>query len=129
MKSKRRYTVYQHPLKKDLQAVKKGLCWPALFFGWMWALSQKLYEYAFLLFLVPLGNVAFKRQGHEFTGFTFLIGVVCIFLRIFLLIRAEKLKKCRLENRGYTSLGEVEAKTAQKAIDWVRSQQKMIEAG
>ena len=68
----KRFNIYVNP-KGDYEAVKKGWSWPAFFFGFIWALTKKMWLLAFLLFIIfgiftIYGNPIFVNIDKHFLG-------------------------------------------------------------
>lgn len=80
------YSLHKHPTLGQI-AVKDAFSWAAFFFGWIWALTKKLWSHAAL------------------------IGVV-----LALFIGAEIWQRTNLTSRGFTKKGTVKARTADQAF-------------
>jgi hypothetical protein len=131
----RYYNVFEHPAE-GFQAVKVGLAWPGLFFGIFWMIWKRLWRMVGVWFVaglvvMPLGRVlASLAERHKDAegGLSALIMVLTlawivgfalfVFLPLFL---GNRWREGHQKRRGYARIDTVEAWTARKAIERVRT--------
>jgi hypothetical protein len=69
------FTIFQHPSGK-IEAVKQGWSWPAFLFGFIWALSKRLYGVAAFTFFVGYAFAASNRRDDVQGAAVFILSVV-----------------------------------------------------
>lgn len=70
------FNVYKHPVN-GYQAVKQGFCWPAFFFGGVWALVSKMWGIAGLIILACIAlTIAQSAMAAGDAGMAALFGLV-----------------------------------------------------
>jgi len=110
------YTVHElagRPLDADgIVFVKEGFCWPAFFFGVLWALAQRLWlvvlgSFALLLAINGVLQYFGLGPGEAFvcsTAFQLLLG-----------FEANDLRRWTLARKGYTTIGIASGRTLEEA--------------
>ena len=112
------YDVYQHSKTGKYQAVKKGFCWPAFFFGGLWAFSRRLYLVGivigviFILFIVAEIGMSSKGLLYE----SMLVGLR-VFLQYAFARFANDIRVWFIKLRGYEKLSEVSANWYSAAVE------------
>ena len=100
----RTFEIYAHP-SRDLEAVKKGFSWPAIFFSWLWALAEKLWLVAFWLIVGPvlagLGLRFVILQIRSPGLAIFLVGMAVIACLLFVGFSANNWKRSTYIKREY----------------------------
>lgn len=120
----RQYAVYAHP-QAAAEAIKLGVCWPVLFFGWAWMLYRRLYLHALIwaslwslivLLWVAAGSAAWA-QGDRRVGMPLamlLSGAIVVWLLP--VFRGNRWCEEALRRRGYSRVAQLPAKTETEAI-------------
>ncbi|EIC23048.1 DUF2628 domain-containing protein [Thiorhodovibrio frisius] len=111
------FDVYKHPTRGH-EAVKRGFCWPAFFFSWIWAFIKKLWGMGFafigiMLVLVTI-ETAFEQGGSD-GG----VGVMLLLeLGVFFWFgsKGNDWRNNNLRKRGYDHVQTIEAETPDAAI-------------
>ena len=119
----RAFDLYQSPERDPrVEAVKYGFSWPALLFGWVWAIVKGMPALAAVLFGVDL---AFAWTETALTGPAWLVeGLGAAFLAKALAVGAlaNRWRRRHLVARGYRSVDRIEAHSVRGAIDsWLAS--------
>lgn len=119
----------------DLKAVKQGWCWPAFFFGWVWALVSGLWTTVGLLLAgwIILNIMAavygvFNTAGYSgdaagpvANGVAFAIFACFIVLKVLPGARGNQWRRSRMERQGFTRVQTVEAEGKPEAMALVRA--------
>ena len=112
------YDVYQHSKTGKYQAVKKGFCWPALFFGGLWAFSRRLYlvgiviGVTFVFFIAA--ELAMSSKGFLYES---MLAGLRVFLQCIFAWFANDIRVWFIKLRGYEKLSEVSANWYSAAIE------------
>lgn len=135
------FKVYKH-IAHGIQAVKQGWSWPAFLFDWIWACSNRLWQFSFgILFLILVihfviasnipdecryGLIFFSRSFNYGEGCTaiyvraaFVEGILLLALKLGVGMIGNSEKQFILARRGFKLLGEVSANSADHAIAMV----------
>lgn len=133
------FNVYQHPTL-GYQAVKVGFCWPAFFFGGIWALVSKMWVASALIWLIGLiagaiaaaiaggvlGVVDLNMRNEGYTGaipsaywdvvigFAELVGFLIV--QVVVGINGNKWRSKNLLGRGYEKIATVHAGNKEAAL-------------
>jgi len=111
----------------DYRAVKQGWCWPAFFFGSIWALFSGLWLTALLMFPIEfvfsiVGNNAHGAldpyEGYDETARLVVLAVLCIplVIRVVLGIVGNPWRARKLRRLGFSHVGRVKADGKAHAI-------------
>lgn len=113
----RTYEVYRHPTD-GMQAVKKGVSWPAFLFNVFWALLKRLWPQAAGLWfagVVYKSLTIFLAQEAPALG-SWVEPLLLLGIMTFAGLRGNEWVSERLSARGYRFLETVEAKSASAAV-------------
>ncbi|WP_287002818.1 DUF2628 domain-containing protein [Sphingobium sp.] len=112
------------------EAVKKGWCWPAFFFGSIWALFSGLWVAAFFIFPIDfLLTVAGNRSGDPYDRYDeaanliiLVIFSIPLLLRVLLGACGNKWRGQKLCRLGYAHIGRVVADGKEHAISMCKAE-------
>ena len=108
------FKVFKHPVG-TIEAVKQGWCWPAFFFGFMWALFSKMWVIGLsviaLIFLI--GMVTGPDISDGANGFINLCGFI---LAIVFGLKGNAWREENLRSRGFDLIDTVTASNKDGAI-------------
>jgi hypothetical protein len=109
------YDLFKHPNKR-YWAVKRGFCWPCLFFGSLWFLHVHLWWYALAILgigfpLILLSGEHLQRSANGERRIALLIA------RVVLAAIANKLLATSLPKRGYVLAHTLEAENDEHSIE------------
>lgn len=128
------FDVYEHPTE-SIDAVKKGFCWPAAFFGWIWALIAKQWTIAAALigYDIVSSAIAFSQTDLVYASFSqFQPSIIfCYFVTSKLLAiviaavvgaKGNDWRAANLLKNGYVLTATVQAKNRQDAMNqiWIK---------
>jgi hypothetical protein len=118
--------IYKHPTA-GLAAVKAGVSWPALFFGFMWMAGHKFWGRAGLWFVSSLWIVHLRERpdlfgiplndpaGHlVFAACWFGLNFICFF-------KGNRWREARLAESGYKFLEPASAESESEALSRMRA--------
>lgn len=109
---------------EDIQAVKIGFSWPALFFSWIWAFVFKIWGWgAAVLALTIAVNVIgeLAARGPGALGLGVVLAIAWIGVIVWFAAKANAIKKRHFINRGYRQQpGVFNAASKAAAVDAFR---------
>ena len=111
------FKVYEHELY-GYEAIKQGFSWPALFFGFIWAMVKKLWKVSVLLFLAfILINLlsTIVRESHSIL-LSLLSTVGYLFLWLIPALQGNMWREHQLETSGYHFIKTVVATNPAQAV-------------
>lgn len=114
------FHVYHHPLLK-YEAVKVGASWPALFFGILWMVGKRLWNWVLLwliliFFLAAMqGDTTLQNQSQDVfeSMFIMLANLALWFIPV---IYGNTWRESNLRNRGYTFKRAIYARNVDEAL-------------
>ncbi|MCA9443490.1 MAG: signal peptidase I, partial [Candidatus Omnitrophica bacterium] len=113
------YQVFEHP-EYGRKAVKEGFSWPAFFFGFLWALSKKLWLLALTYFLLKISfRVLLPILFGPYSNASergFLLFVLALF-PVVLGFYGNHWVGARLVRKGYSMKGRLNASNRRDAIE------------
>ena len=108
------FKVYKHPAR-GFEAVKVGFSWPALFFGLIWMLVKRLWNFAAIWFgLYIVLAIAESVAKSPFS--LFIIFVVYMALWLMPAFKGNEWREANLSTRGFEYLDKVEANNPREAV-------------
>lgn len=109
------YRIFKHP-SGATEAVKQGWSWPAFSFGFIWALSKRMWSLGFgvMLTLFLIGNIIGAIQTEEESDISFkLIGLIA---SILFGIYGNPWRERNLASRGFEAKQTVSAASPKAAV-------------
>ena len=108
----KRYTIYKHPIGQ-IEAVKQGWSWPALFLGFIWALYKKMWSIGLSILIISV--LLYATVGMSSKG-EIILNILSFVLGIFFGMQGNSWYESSLKSRGYDFLKTVNASTKEGAI-------------
>jgi hypothetical protein len=120
------FRIYKHDTA-GLAAVKAGVSWPALFFGFMWMVAHKFWGRAGLWLVISLWILQFRARPDLF-GIPVndpprdLVFAACWFaLNSICFVKGNRWREARLKDSGYELLEPASAETEDEALSRMRA--------
>lgn len=109
------YEIYDNSVEKV--AVKRGLCWPGVFFGVFWSLWKKLWLLSTVILISDIVVIALVGASGASDEVIFAtVGMCNAFWPFYLLFRGNAHRRNKLVKSGYKLTGIVVAANAATAI-------------
>lgn len=114
------YNVYQHPILKEYVVVKQGFSFPALLFGVLWTIYNKLWLHSGVLIAISL-LLGFSQDFMNSNQYTeFLLFAVNLAVAVYVAKNANGWKSVDLQHRGFEEVAKlVEANNKEHALSKV----------
>lgn len=111
------FKVYKHEFY-GYEAVKQGFSWPALFFGFIWAMVKKLWKISAILFLafVLLNLLSGTGRVSHSISLSILTTIGYLFLWLIPALQGNKWREQELENKGYLLIKTIMAPNPAQAV-------------
>ncbi|WP_449474080.1 DUF2628 domain-containing protein [Sphingobium chungangianum] len=115
------------------KAVKQGWCWPAFFFGSIWALFSALWALALVMlpieFMISVADTILDRTPSSYEAHyegvpglvLLLILSIPVMIRIIFGARGNRWRANKLQKLGYAAMSSVDAPNKMRAISLARS--------
>jgi len=110
------FDVYEHPTK-GLDAVKKGFCFPAAIFGWVWALVAKQWNLAAVLFalMLVINELTNATDFGYHVGVGVITNIATIIISVVVGFKANEWRASNLLKKSYALRKTLQASNREEA--------------
>lgn len=120
------FAIYSKPNSEKV-AIKVGISWPAFFFGGFWAFYKRMWGMMFAYIAIALSSGIIDMVVEE-TPDNEVVGLICylalIAVSVWMSLRANEWVEDKLERKGYSYEGKVEASNRSRAIQIPATQER-----
>lgn len=118
----KKFVIYEHSESREREAVKLGLCWPALFFGTGWMLIARIWWAVAISAMCLLGSAVFELmtivESAKTLGVESYIALsIFVFTSIVPFIWGNSWVEKRYRKLGYSPVDSVNAKNKRRAVE------------